>query len=68
MKTNMGSLVDDVSKIKYSLSEIEKMLGHIDSRILELEISQPCDCLVDVDMNKINDLLWEVQKLVRKNK
>ena len=66
MKTNMGNLVDDISKIKYSLSEIEKMIDNIDQRLNILELLEPCSCLVEVDINKVKDLMWEVQQLLRK--
>ena len=68
MKTNINNIMDTVDEIKELLSDIDKRLDCIEGRLDELEISQPCDCLVDVDMNKINDLIWEVQKLLMEKK
>lgn len=68
MKTNINSIMDTVDQIKETLSDIEKSISNIERRLNDLEISQPCDCTVDTDMDKINDLVWEVQKLLRNKK
>lgn len=66
MKNN---LLDTANEIKDFLSEIDKRLDNIEDRLNDLEITQPsCECLVDVDMAKINDLVWEVQELLRNKK
>lgn len=68
MKTNMGDLIDTANEIKDLLIDIDKRLDNIETRLDRLEISQPCECLIDVDMDKINDLVWEVQELLRSKK
>ena len=68
MKTNINNIMDTVDQIKELLSDIDKRLDRIEERLDKLEISQPCDCLVDVDMNKINDLIWNLQELLRNKK
>ena len=68
MKTNINNLIDDVSKIKDILSDIDKTLGNIESRLDDLELSQPCDCTVDINLNKVNNLIWEIQQLLQRKK
>ena len=68
MKTNINSIMDTVDQIKELLSDIDKRLENIEQRLDKLEIPQSCDCIVDVDMNKINDLVWEIQKLLGNKK
>lgn len=64
MKTNINSIMDTVDEIKEFLSAIDKRLDGLDVRLRDMEYSKPCDCLIDIDMAKINDLIWEVQKLL----
>jgi len=33
-----------------------------------LELSKPCDCTVDINLNKVNNLIWEIQQLLQRKK
>lgn len=68
MKTNINNIMDTVDQIKDLLVDIDKRLDTIENRLDSLEISQPCECLVDVDMAKINELIWHIQKIIRNTK
>lgn len=66
MKTNINNIMDTVDEIKSLLSDIDKRLNNMEQKLDQLEMSQPCECLVDIDLNKINSLIWEIQRLLEK--
>ncbi len=68
MKTNINNIMDTMDEIKDVLLDMNEAIVNIEKRLNNLEIPQPCDCIVDIDMNKINSFVWEVQELLRRTK
>ena len=66
MKTNINNIMDTADEIKELLSDIDKRLDNIEDRLNKLEIPQPCDCSINIDLIKIEDLIWHIQKLTKK--
>jgi len=68
MKTNINNIMDTVDEILKAYYLIDKTLGNIEERLEDLELSKPCDCTVDINLNKVNNLIWEIQQLLQRKK